>query len=187
MFAAYVYPNRYRLRLEQENVAMPDATKMEDVERQIATRQTAMIQTHDDTALSMDLLDTFSDRVMRESHTFSGAPADILSKIGLANSDDIIKGEEALNVPINLVDWYMHETGKEGNRNGEVYNVLRTVLFDKNGKRYSTTSDWVAKDVYRIACMLGKRTLDPPYACKLVMVQGGKFGKVYRLVPAQTG
>lgn len=132
-----------------------------------------------------ELFSNFGDRVLRESHNFKGTPQDVLLQIMKASAPDVINGDDKIDTLINLRNFYIHEADLKPDRAGEVRRVLRTVLYDANGKRYSFVSNGVALDLYRMVRVFGQLPFIPPIPVVATKIKTSSNYNIIRLVPAE--
>lgn len=68
---------------------------------------------------------------------------------------------------------------------GEVIEVLRTVLTDSKGVNYAAVSDGVVGSIKQIAALYGPPPWDPPLELEMIEKNTRKGWRVYRLVPTR--
>lgn len=129
------------------------------------------------------LFANFGDRVLRESHNFVGKPLEVYRQIAAASADDVQKGDTAVNVPMKVVSYYVHEIELTNQSDGEPRMALRTVLYTKEGKRYSFVSDGIVKDLYRMHRLFTPDEWKNGVNLKVVSIPTTPPKRILRLLP----
>lgn len=154
------------------------------VENRIAAQQEQAMQGElIDRQDSMDLFGAFGDTGLRESHPFTGTPADVWRSVMLASGDDVIDGKKALNTVLRLQAYYCHEVDMRDRVTNELNRGIRTVLYDVSGDRFAFVSKYVARDLLRLTKIFGKGPWKEPILVKPIAISVGGNQNVYRLMP----
>lgn len=120
----------------------------------------------------------------RQFHTFTGDAMQVWRQIALATGPEVLPATEAINRPIKLEHFYVHQVQIAGETPGEYVDAIRVVLIEPEGRAFGFVSDGIAKDLARIISTFGMGPYSPPIPVKAVQFNTRKGRRAYSLQPA---
>lgn len=116
-------------------------------------------------------------------HNFGGTPSDQWRLIAAATGATAKPISENTNVSINLRYWFAHLIELVNQKTGEMTEVPRLVMFDKDGECYSAVSDSLLSQIDNIIASFGEGPYDDIVKFKVVSARTRSGGNIYNVVP----
>lgn len=117
-------------------------------------------------------------------HNFKGEPIEVWRKTAQATGPNCIEGRTIAGKEFPLVEFYMHPVQVVSQRDGEIIDAVRTVLFDKGGTAYSFVSETINQGMAQLFGVNGFGPWEPPLMIRVTMGTSRSGNNVYSVEPA---
>ena len=104
-----------------------------------------------------------------------------MSLASAAKSSEVQQMEDMPEDGIELQYFFCHVVQINKQNFDGVNPAIRTVVFDRNGNMYGSTSEQIARDIYTLQQTVGTGEIPPGVFAKFESVKAGR-GKVHKLV-----
>jgi hypothetical protein len=148
-----------------------ESVRSESLPNQLALRQ------------DQQIVRLFGENGLAEIHNFDGNARNQWRLRALACGGSGIKGDDCLDIPIDVKYVFCHRIEIEDRKTGEVSYPIRTSIITPSGDVYCWVSDVVAKDVAGMLKAFGCVPFDPPLTVKCIEVKTSGPNKIKTLVP----